>query len=206
MPKGTHDLNAHTLNGPGYEGPVICDEQACRAVIASFDEIQAAGQRVWLDANHDDGGATAWVKGFSWDPRQGIMAKIEWTEDGESAIRGKRYFSFSPAFYAEKKTGRVVGLIKGHAAGGLVNAPAFGSAMPALIAARLGDTPGADEIIPETANMDQCIAIAAACFKILNDHDGYLDNPELSKSARTTVARLSRNPNFEFARHENNVN
>lgn len=136
MPAGTHSIMAHTLEGGSYVGKVVCDAQAARAVSASFEKITATGQRVWLDFDHSDGKASAWVKGFSWDAARGILAQVEWTADGASALRGKSYYSFSPAFAAEKGTGRVVSLLQGHAAGGLVNAPAFG-AMPALIAARM---------------------------------------------------------------------
>jgi hypothetical protein len=152
MPAGRHDLSAHTLDGPSFTGAIICDEQAFRAVAASFSEITGAGQRVWLDENHDDAGATAWVKAFSWDPSRGILANVDWTTTGEDALRGKRYFSFSPAFIADAKSGRVLGLIAGHAAGGLVNAPAFGAAMPALIAARLGGATSAHKNPPPGGN------------------------------------------------------
>lgn len=138
MPAGRHGITAHTLDGDGFNGEIICDEQAFRAIAASFDKILASGQRVWIDFDHEDGEAAAWVKSFSWDAARGILANIEWTAKGEQALRGKSYYSFSPAFAAEPKSGRVVRLLEGHAAGGLVNAPAFGAAMPALIAARLG--------------------------------------------------------------------
>lgn len=138
MPAGTHAINAHTVGGGTFSGQIVCDEQACRAISASFAKITATGARVWLDFDHDDGEASAWVKGFSWDPARGILASVEWSAKGADALRGKAYYSFSPAFAAEKDTGRIVSLLSGHAAGGLVNAPAF-KAMPALIAARLSD-------------------------------------------------------------------
>jgi len=49
--------------------------------------------------------------------------------------------SFSPAFLADPFSGKICGLIPGHALGGLTNFPAFQNAMPALVAARLGDAP-----------------------------------------------------------------
>ena len=140
MPAGRRTINAGTVDGAGFLGEIHCDEAAYRAVHASFTSIKANGGRVYLDLNHDDGAASAWVKFFSWDPARGIIAHVDWTPRGESALRGKEYYSFSPSFYADEH-GRVHGLIPGHAAGGLVNAPAFGSAMPALIAARSGGVP-----------------------------------------------------------------
>jgi phage I-like protein len=137
MPKGEHDLNAYTSGGKAVQARVLCDQAGAQAIQASFAEIIAAGRRVYLDKDHLDGEATAWVTGFSWDPAQGIMARVEWTSLGEQLLRGKVYYSFSPVFFTNKKTNRVSKLLFGHAAGSLVNAPAFGAAMPALIAARL---------------------------------------------------------------------
>lgn len=169
MPAGKHSLTAHTLNGPAFSGTVICDEQAARRVTASFETMIAAGQRVWLDLDHDDGAAAGWVSGFSWDASRGIIAAVSWTPRGENALRGKEFFSFSPAFLADERTGRVAGLISGHAAGGLVNAPAFGAAMPALVAARIGGTnqnqpaPGGK---PETKTMKELLLQILAALKV----------------------------------------
>jgi hypothetical protein len=140
MPAGTHAINAHTVGGGTFSGKVICDEQAARSISESFARITATGSRVWLDFDHDDGEASAWVKAFTWDASRGIIAHVEWSAKGAEALRGKAYYSFSPAFAAEKDTGRIVSLLSGHAAGGLVNAPAF-KAMPALIAARVASIP-----------------------------------------------------------------
>lgn len=137
MPAGTHAISATTPAGPAWQGKVLCDAAGAAAIVASFNAVLASGRRVYLDRDHADGEATAWVTGFRWDPAQGIMAKVEWTSLGEQLLRGKVYYSFSPAFLVNKTTGRVSALLAGHAAGGLVNAPAFGAAMPALIAARL---------------------------------------------------------------------
>ena len=137
MPVGTHAITAGTVDGATFAGKVICDEQAARVIAASHAELKAAGQRLWLDMNHDDGSAVADVRSFSWDATRGIIAHLEWTPRGEQALRNKEFSSFSPTFSAHKSTGRVAGLIEGHALGGIVNAPAF-KAMPALIAARFG--------------------------------------------------------------------
>ena len=51
MPAGRHDLSAHTLDGPSFNGQIICDEQAFRAVVASFADIQKCGGRVWIDSD-----------------------------------------------------------------------------------------------------------------------------------------------------------
>jgi hypothetical protein len=169
MPAGTHAINAHTADGGTFSGNVICDEQACRAVMASKAKIEATGRRVWLDFNHDEAEASAWVDSFSWDPSRGILAHLKWTAPGEAALRGRSFRSFSPAFACEQSTGRVHGLLGGdHSAGGLVNAQAF-TAMPALIAARMSGFPATSQPAPggqsehqKNMNKEQLIALLAA--------------------------------------------
>lgn len=141
MPAGDHHINAATPSGPGFSGRVRVDENGFRAVVASYDRSCAAGYKPWIDFNHDDAEAAGWVEGFSWDPTRGIIAKVSWTPAGKQALEEKRFRSFSPAFMVEKNSGALRGIYERHAAGGLVNAPAFGAAMPALVAARLA---GAD--------------------------------------------------------------
>lgn len=136
MPVGEHDISAHSLDNPdGFQGNVIVDAESADYIQKSFERLTAEGNRFWLDRNHDDDQAVAWVKGFSWDEKRGIIAKVEWTELGKQILTQKLYYSFSPAFMLHPDTHKVVSLIPGHAAGGLVNAPAFGTAMPALVAA-----------------------------------------------------------------------
>lgn len=142
MPAGEHEISAVNAAGGAWKGKILCDEVGFRAVAAKFDEITAAGGRVPLDKNHEDGEATAWIEGFRWDAARGILCRVSWTSLGEQLLRGRVFRSFSPSFSRNKTTARVASFPSGgHAAGGLVNAPAFGAAMPALIAARLS---GAD--------------------------------------------------------------
>lgn len=138
MPVGETVISAGGgVDGEGFVGSVLCDEPAFRSVSDSFAEVIASGLRVFLDFNHDDAEASGWVRAFSFEPSRGIMAHVEWTPCGAKALADKSYYSFSPAFLIDRETKRPVSLIPGHAAGGLVNAPAFGARMPALIAARL---------------------------------------------------------------------
>ena len=136
MPIGDHEISAKAVSGGSFFGKVHVDAQAYAAIAQSFAEIQASGRPTFLDFDHEEGAASAWVKSFRWDPSRGVMVKIEWSDAGRAALTGKSYYSFSPSFSVERETGRVVGLLSGgRAAGGLVNAPAF-AAMPALIAAK----------------------------------------------------------------------
>lgn len=141
VPAGTHDIYAHGADMQPVQARIVCDEQSARSIIAHFDELRAKGGRIWLDKNHEDAEATGDVRSFSWDSTRGIVATVDWTPYGERLLRDKVFCSFSPAFLRNKTTGRPTKLMDGKSAGGLVNAPAFGAAMPALIAARFA---GAD--------------------------------------------------------------
>jgi phage I-like protein len=89
MPTGTHEINCFDGAGRPTEAKVLCDEAGARLIAASFASILAKGQRVYFDKDHKDEEATAWVTGFSWDPSQGIMARVEWTSLGQELLRGK---------------------------------------------------------------------------------------------------------------------
>lgn len=141
MPAGRHSIRAGTLAGQEWQGTVVCDALGAQAIQSSFEEILRSGRKVYLDRNHEDAEAVAWVRGFGWDEARGITCTVDWTPLGEQLLRDRIFYSFSPAFLVDHSAGRPTGLICGHAAGGLVNAPAFGAAMPALIAARLGGSP-----------------------------------------------------------------
>lgn len=145
MPAGMHSITAGTVGGAPFVGKVNVTESGARAAQASLQRATAAGRKPWIDFNHADGEAAAWVNSFSWDASRGIIASLEWTGSGVRALTEKQYRSFSPAFKLDRESGQVVGINEGFAAGGLVNAPAFGAAMPALIAARLA---GADSAKP----------------------------------------------------------
>lgn len=144
MPKGKHAISAGTADGKGFQGEVLVDEAGFRAVVASFERSIAAGKRVWVDFNHEDRDAAAWIQSFAWDATRGILASVEWTVKGAEALKEKLFYSFSPVFTRDRETSRVTGIWEGHAAGGLVNKPAFGAAMPALIAAQLAGAESAN--------------------------------------------------------------
>lgn len=168
MPAGEHSISAGSLTDEPFRGKVICDEAAAAAVADSFAKQVSAGQIPWIDFNHADDRAAAWVRGFRWDSARGIICTVEWTPEGKAALAGKAFRSFSPAFLASRENGKVFGLIPGHAAGGLVNAPAFGAAMPALVAARLGDgvpnkpAPGGIPVQTNTMTKEQMLKLLAA--------------------------------------------
>lgn len=136
-PAGEHEIYAHNSAMQPVQARVVCDETSARAIAAHFEGLRAKGARVWLDKNHESAEATADIRAFAWDPARGIVATVDWTPYGERLLRDRVFCSFSPEFLRNKATCRPNMLIVGRASGGLVNAPAFGAAMPALIAARL---------------------------------------------------------------------
>jgi phage I-like protein len=149
MPAGSHEISAGSRSGGVFKGAVICDAEAARLIADSFQRVLAEGRKSWIDFNHEDAEAAAWVKGFSWDPARGIICHVDWTPEGIQAIQDKRFYSFSPAFSIDPESHRVCELAEGYAAGGLVNAPAFGAAMPELVAAKAADAE--EKPIPDAA-------------------------------------------------------
>lgn len=134
MPAGCHLIQAGELDGGSINEMVNVDQEVFARVQASFDEMATRGERPWIDFDHSDrpDQAAAYVTGFRWDPERGIMAKVEWTPDGEDAVRSLKFTRFSPAFGFSRLRKSVMGLLDGgHAAGGLVNEPAFPT-MPLL--------------------------------------------------------------------------
>lgn len=154
LPVGEHQISAGTAKGGSWTGIVKATEAGARAAQASLLRTMAAGRPAWIDFNHEDGMAAGWVKSFEWDPGRGIIANVEWTPRGVDALKGKEFRSFSPTFTLNRETSEVSGLWEGHAAGGLVNAPAFGAAMPAL-AARLAGAETANTASGGTPDSNQ---------------------------------------------------
>jgi phage I-like protein len=155
MPSGATSIVASRANGEAWDGTVVCDEIGCNRVMADFAAARTGNVRVWLDESHKNEAAVADITAMRWDPALGIMAEVKWTAFGARLLRERQYTSFSPSFYVDLESGRVSGVVTGHASGGLTNSPAFGAAMPALIAARMaGSKPNAESAgaLPGTNN------------------------------------------------------
>lgn len=114
---------------------LVIDEQTANdleAIRAGYQAKADAGEgdAPFLDFNHDDREASAWVKRIFWggdDPLLGgVRAEVEWSSAGEQAVNGKTFRRFSPAFHA--KDGRVTGTPVNM--GGLVNRAAFTTIAP----------------------------------------------------------------------------
>ena len=133
LPPSQHTIHA-TKNGKPAKLTVEVTQKTADLLQKSFDKITATGiEQVFLDFNHDDGQASAWVKGFYWGgdaPEEGgVRAKVEWTTAGEDALRGKNFRKFSPTFTLNAK-GEIDGTTVN--AGGLVNRPAFKEITPVI--------------------------------------------------------------------------
>jgi hypothetical protein len=184
---GPNCLNACKTLVNQTPGEVICDEAGARAVAASFAAVLAQGKRVRFDEAHDGDAATAWVTAFSWDPARGIIAQVEWTSLGEELVRGRVYTSFSPEFLVNKATKRVAGLHVGRPAGGLVNEPAFGAAMPALIARSAAADPTVSDQQKPTMKKETLIKILAA---LAVQHDANASEEQLTALVAKHVDQL----------------
>lgn len=135
MPPGEHEITA--LQGEQVVTTrVTVNEQTARVLQATLENFLAraaegAGDKPYLDFNHDDAEAAGHVTAFSWggdDPVQGgVRARVEWTGPGRAALTGHAYRRFSPAFFinaAGEVTGAPVNM------GGLVNRAAFKTIQP----------------------------------------------------------------------------
>lgn len=116
--------------GEAEEMTLVIDEATATVLELSRATYQARadageGDAPFLDFNHDDREAAAWLKRIYWagsDAKTGgVRAEVEWSSAGQEAVAGKTFRRFSPAFYAAdgKVTGAPVNM------GGLVNRAAF---------------------------------------------------------------------------------
>lgn len=127
LPEGQHEITATvdgkpktiTVNVPAARGVEIA-----ASLQKLLDERNKSNVRPWFDFEHKRGVASALPKGFRYEPGKGVMAAVEWTGAGKSAIEGKDFSYFSPEFYLGDD-GIPDGLPKRGPLGGLVNEPAF---------------------------------------------------------------------------------
>jgi phage I-like protein len=138
LPPGQHDITA-TKNGKPAELTLTVTARTANLLQKSFDKITSGDrEQIFIDFNHDDKEASAWVTKFYWagdDPETGgVRAKVQWTSKGEEALEGRNYRKFSPTFTLNSK-GEIDGTTLN--AGGLVNRPAFKDITP--IVASEGD-------------------------------------------------------------------
>jgi hypothetical protein len=136
FPPGAHKITAR-MDGDPVELNVNIGEAEGNVIKRDFDRMLAEaksgkGAMPFLDFNHEDRDASAWPKEIFWagnDPvTGGIRAKVEWSEPGKQAVRGKAFRQFSPNFLIDTRTKQIIGTTPNM--GGLVNRPAFRAIQP----------------------------------------------------------------------------
>lgn len=147
---------------------LVIDEQTALALEAARTEYQASadagqGDAPFFDFNHDDKEASAWPKRIFWagdDPLLGgVRAEVEWSSAGEEAVTGKLFRRFSPAFYADQKSGRVTGIPINM--GGLVNRAAFTAIQPLFAKDGESENPQSETSPPNTMTPEEIAALQA---------------------------------------------
>lgn len=129
MPPGEHSIAA-TRDGKPERLTVRVDAAACQRLqsdlaeqLAAYEAGEKARPVIMFDHNKS-GNAAATPIAFEWDPKRGILLRVEWTQAGREAVEGGNYGYISPAFRAEDD-GTITGLTGGVEVGSLVNDPAF---------------------------------------------------------------------------------
>lgn len=136
FPPGKHNITAK-MDGKPVELAVDIGEAQAGVIKRDFDRMLAEaksgkGPMPFLDFNHEDRDASAWPKEVFWagnDPvTGGVRAKVEWSEPGKTAVKGKAFRQFSPNFLIDTRTKQIIGTTPNM--GGLVNRPAFRAIQP----------------------------------------------------------------------------
>jgi len=135
MPAGAHRIRA-SLGDQPVELHVDISPDTARVLQHALQQHLAAGAKPYLDFDHAEGAASAWIREFAWrqDPRPGVYARVEWSDAGREAVAGRVYRAFSPAFFVDdiQAGGDRPAMVVGAPVcmGGLVNQPAFRAIAP----------------------------------------------------------------------------
>jgi len=161
----------------GSENPLIVDEDGMRSASQAFAdrgldmvidyEHQTLGKTKDADFSSPNGQAPAagWIRALEPRGREGLWAKVEWTEKAREYLARREYRYFSPVLLMSKSTGRLLSIENV----GLTNAPRLNAIKPIvaknsnvgdsemdflkLVAKQLG--------MPETATLEQVLAKVA---------------------------------------------
>lgn len=115
---------------------VLVDASSAAQLEAQRSALVAKNKPPYLDFNHEDGPASAWVKSFVWreQPEPGVYCQADWTGSGRRGVEEREWRQFSPVFHIDNKRGNPARVICQPAAkpnmGGLVNNPAFHEILP----------------------------------------------------------------------------
>jgi len=159
FPPGNQVGHVSTGEGKAQTLTLTIDAETAAVLEDYRAQYQAAadagsGDAPYLDFNHEDREAAAWVKKVFWagdHPLEGgVRAEVEWSAAGAAAIEGKSFRRFSPCFHADAKKGRVTGAPVNF--GGLVNRAGFSRIQP-LFAKSPNENP--NETKPAPSMTDQ---------------------------------------------------
>jgi len=136
LPEGTHEIAA-TVNGKPAKRKVTVDDRILASFANDLQSRQSRNVRPFAGFDHKAGPASFIPKEFRYESGVGLMLDVEWTQAGKSAVEGKDYSYFSPAFLL--RNGVPAGLPTHGEIGSLVNEPAF-EAMEKIAAAHTQTT------------------------------------------------------------------
>ena len=102
LPLGKIDLDG--------EEPVILDPEGVAAIIAHFE---GRGNDMVIDYEHQtiegtEAPAAGWIKKLADKGEEGLWATVEWTKRAVEYLKNREYRYFSPVFWYDKATRRVV--------------------------------------------------------------------------------------------------
>jgi len=125
MPAGERHI--YPMTGADDGITVVSDENDAAKLDAQLQEMlkkAEAGEasRPYIDFDHTGAAAAAIPVRFFWD--DGIRLEVQWTGDGEDALRRRSYSYFSPEFHPGED-GHPQFLPQVGSIGSLVNTPAF---------------------------------------------------------------------------------
>ncbi|MFA7175541.1 MAG: phage protease, partial [Kiritimatiellia bacterium] len=94
------------------EGQSVVDAIAAAQTLKN---LSRRGIDIVVDYEHQSIGnakapAAGWVKEWKWVDGQGLLARIDWTDEAAGYLKAKEYRYFSPVFYTKKEDRRLVGV------------------------------------------------------------------------------------------------
>lgn len=98
-----------------YEmAPLLMNEEAANSIIAAFAD---QGVQLPIDWEHaaimkaskgEAAPAAGWIIALSWDESRGLIASVEWTDDGKQMIVERKYKYLSPVLFVDESSRRPV--------------------------------------------------------------------------------------------------
>jgi len=152
MPAGRHTVRG-TRDDQPVEVHVRVDAAVAHAVQRDLARFTAKSRHPpYIDFAHNRQAASAWPYEVAWrdgGDDAGVWLRVEWSEEGEKAITGRTYRTFSPEFLLEGEN--VLGTQLDM--GGLCNNPGFSEIKP-IWAARPADAASGSQPVTNNTHME----------------------------------------------------